>query len=75
MKTLFLGDVCPTAATNHLFEIEDVSTLFTDSLPLFDGNDINFVNIEVALTESDKDIKKLVLPLRLPLRPLRFWRM
>lgn len=59
MKTLFLGDVCPTAATNHLFEKKDISTLFTDSLPLFEGNDINFVNIEVALTESDKDIKKI----------------
>ncbi len=59
MKTLFFGDVCPTVATNHLFEKEDIPTLFTDVLPEFEGNDINFVNIEVALTERDKSIKKI----------------
>lgn len=58
MKALLLGDVCPMEKTNPLFEKGDIETLFTDTLELFRGNDINFVNLECALTEHDVPIKK-----------------
>lgn len=58
MKTLLLGDVCPTTDSNPLFEIGDVDTLFTDTLELFKGNDLNFVNLECTLTDGASPIKK-----------------
>ena len=58
MKALLLGDFCPTDATNPLFEKGDLATLFTDTLPLFQGNDINFVNLECAITEHEGKIPK-----------------
>ncbi len=64
MKTLLMGDMSPTAATNPLFEQMDVATLFTDVVTLFQGNDVNFVNLECALTDSEKDIEKFGPPLK-----------
>ena len=64
MKTLLLADLSPTANTNPLFAKKDVETLFSDVVTLFQGNDINFVNLECALTEYDKDIKKFGPPLK-----------
>ena len=58
MKTLLLGDFSPTAVTNPLFVKKDIEGLFHDTLPLFQGNDINLVNLECALTKSEKDIEK-----------------
>ncbi len=58
MKALLLGDVSPTIITTPLFEKKDIEALFGDSVSLFQNNDINFVNLECALTESDKEIKK-----------------
>ncbi|MBE7026470.1 MAG: CapA family protein [Ruminococcaceae bacterium] len=58
MKTLLLGDVCPTGLTNPLFDKMDIDTLFGDTTTLFENNDINLVNLECALTEHDKDIIK-----------------
>lgn len=58
MKALLLGDVCPTIVTNPLFEKGDIETLFNDTLSIFKGNDINMVNLECALTESEHKIKK-----------------
>lgn len=58
MKTLLLGDVCPSGCTKPLFEKVDTETLFTDTLSLFEGNDINFVNLECAITESQRPIRK-----------------
>ena len=58
MKTLLLGDLCPTLVTNSIFEKGDTDALFGDTQQLFEGNDINIVNLECALTESDKEIKK-----------------
>lgn len=64
MKTLLLGDLSPTAATNPLFEKKDVAALFTDTVSIFRGNDVNFVNLECVLTESSADIEKFGPPLR-----------
>lgn len=64
MKALLLGDVSPTAVTNPLFEEQNVGALFTDVVTLFEGNDVNFVNLECALTESEKSIEKFGPPLK-----------
>ena len=58
MKTLLLGDVCPTAATNPLYDAKDIATLFGCTTSLFAGNDVNIVNLECAITDSDKSILK-----------------
>ena len=58
MKIMLMGDFCPKENTNELFKQKDLKTLFGDFLPYFEGNDINFVNIECALTESNGAIEK-----------------
>ena len=64
MKTLLLGDLSPTIVTNPLFAQKDTDTLFTDVITLFQDNDVNFVNLECALTECEKDIEKFGPPLK-----------
>lgn len=64
MKALLLGDLSPTVVTNPLFEKGDTQALFSDTLSLFEGNDINFVNLECALTDHDQAIKKFGPPLK-----------
>ena len=61
MKALLFGDVSPTVITEPLFVQKDVETLFTDVVTLFEGNDINFVNLECAVTDYEKDIEKFEL--------------
>ena len=68
MKTLLLGDLSPTVATDPLFDACDVEALFTDTASLFEGNDVNFVNLECALTDSDKSIEKFGPPLKASVR-------
>ena len=58
MKTLFLGDLSPTKVSNPLFEKGDIENLFTDTISLFEGNDVNFINLECALTNSENEIEK-----------------
>lgn len=58
MKTLFLGDLSPTPVTNPLFAKGDIETLFTDTVSLFEGNDVNFINLDCALTNSENKIEK-----------------
>lgn len=64
MKALLLGDLSPTTYTNPLFAQKDIDALFHDTVSLFEGNDINFVNLECALTDSDVPIKKFGPPLK-----------
>ncbi len=64
MKVLLLGDVCPTKASNPFFDNKDVEVLFSDTVTLFKNNDVNIVNLECAITESDKDIIKFGPPLK-----------
>lgn len=59
MKALLLGDVSPTSENIEAFVSGDIQTLFTDTLPLFQSNDINFVNMECALTGRESPIQKL----------------
>lgn len=58
MKTLFLGDLSPTPTTNPLFAKGDIKNLFNDTISLFQNNDVNFINLECALTTYDKEIEK-----------------
>ena len=58
MKTLLLGDLSPTINSNHLFKEQNKEKLFYDTIDLFKGNDVNFVNLECALTDCDIPIKK-----------------
>lgn len=64
MKALLLGDLSPTNVTNSLFKEKATSKLFTDTISVFQGNDINFVNLECALTECENDIEKFGPPLK-----------
>lgn len=66
MRALLLGDVSPTASNRHLFECGDIETLFADTRSLFEGNDINFVNLECALTRHQTPIPKFGPPLAAP---------
>ena len=64
MKTVLLGDMSPTIVTDPLFAVKDTEALFTDVVTLFQGNDVNFVNLECALTESERSIEKFGPPLK-----------
>lgn len=67
MKMLLLGDVCPTANNAEFFEKKDMTTLFGNSMPIFEGNDFTFVNLECALTEHDVPIDKYGPALKAPI--------
>ncbi len=58
MRIMLAGDICPTNFTNPLFEKQDIETLFGDTLSIFEGNDVNFINLETALGRSGAPIKK-----------------
>ncbi|MBQ9131326.1 MAG: CapA family protein [Clostridia bacterium] len=58
MKLLLLGDVSPTKHNAHLWQAQDVATLFEDTTDLFRGNDLNFINLECTLTSSENRIQK-----------------
>jgi len=59
MKALLLGDVSPTDENVELFRSGDIASLFTDTLSLFERNDINMVNMECALTDEPSPIEKI----------------
>ena len=67
MKTLLLGDICPTYKTAELYKKGATGELFTDTLKLFNSKDFIFANLECALTESDGAIKKFGPNLKAPL--------
>jgi len=58
MKTLLLGDLCHNKKNAQQFKNQDMEALFNDTLPVFAGNDICFVNLECAVTESENAIMK-----------------
>ena len=66
MKTLLMGDVCATDQSREKFIQKDLDTLFGDTLELFRGNDVTFVNLECAITESENRIKKFGPNLKSP---------
>lgn len=64
MNALLLGDFSPTELTDPLFEKGLVDVLFSDTVSLFQNNDINFVNLECAITDSENAINKIGPPLK-----------
>jgi poly-gamma-glutamate capsule biosynthesis protein CapA/YwtB (metallophosphatase superfamily) len=66
MKTLLLGDVCPTTVTAPLFTNKNISELFTDVASIFDNKDFVFANLECALTDHDGKIQKFGPCLKAP---------
>jgi poly-gamma-glutamate synthesis protein (capsule biosynthesis protein) len=58
MKTLLLGDFCAKESNMKLIREKDLDLLFNDTLSVFKGNDVTFVNLECAITESENAIKK-----------------
>lgn len=64
MKAFILGDLSPTDCTNPIFASKDTEALLHDAVTLFEGNDINFVNLECALTDSGASIEKFGPPLK-----------
>lgn len=67
MKTLLVGDICPTAYSTPYFAQKDISTLFNDTTSLFEDKDFVFANIECAITESENAIKKCGPNLKAPI--------
>lgn len=66
MKTLFVGDICPTKYTEAAFAAADMNTLFNDTLSIFKTRDFVFANLECAITESENRIKKFGPNLKAP---------
>ncbi len=66
MKTLFVGDICPTKYTEEAFAAADMKTLFNDTLSIFKNRDFVFANLECAITESENRIKKFGPNLKAP---------
>ena len=58
MKTLLLGDISPTKISDPLFDAMKIEELFHDTVNLFEGNVLNFVNLECAITTSEDGIEK-----------------
>lgn len=53
MKTLLLDDLSPTSTTDKPFNAFEIDELFHDTVSLFEGNDLNFVNSECDITTAD----------------------
>ena len=66
MKLLLLGDVCPTDHSWDAFASANVEQLFGDTATLFERNDFNVINLECAITDSDKGIDKFGPCLKAP---------
>ena len=66
MKTLLLGDLSPTKDTCDLYVNGEVDTLFGDIRTLFDGNDVNLINLECAITEHEEGINKFGPCIKVP---------
>ena len=66
MKTLLVGDVCPTAKTTPYYAAKDIATLFGDTVSLFEEKDLVFVNLECTITESENRIRKCGPNLKAP---------
>ncbi|MBE6561180.1 MAG: CapA family protein [Ruminococcaceae bacterium] len=66
MKTLLMGDICATDQSREVFIRKDMDVLFGDTLELFKNNDVTFVNVECAITDSENRIKKFGPNLKSP---------
>ena len=67
MKTLLVGDVCPTVHSTQYYKEKNIPALFTDTVSLFENKDLVFANIECAFTESENRIAKFGPNLKAPI--------
>lgn len=67
MKTLLVGDVCPTVDSTPYYAEKNIPALFGDTVSLFENKDLVFANIECAITESENKIAKFGPNLKAPL--------
>lgn len=59
MKLIFCGDLVPTEVTRPALDRGDPAALMGDALPLLSSGDFCIANLECALTDRNKPIKKL----------------
>lgn len=67
MKTVLLGDICPTTENGFMYKEKRTEEIFSDTLPIMRGADFVAVNLECALTEHENQIDKFGPPLKAPL--------
>lgn len=58
MKITIFGDICPTKDTQVAFDRGDTKAIFGDTLAEIESSDIVIGNLECAVTDSPKPIKK-----------------
>ncbi|MBQ8250203.1 MAG: CapA family protein [Clostridia bacterium] len=68
MKTLFVGDICPTDITREGYATGNTAALFSDTVTLFNESEFTFANLECAITDSDGAIKKYGPNLKAPVK-------
>lgn len=66
MKTLLVGDICPTVYSTPYYKEKNIPALFGDTVTLFENKDLVFANIECAITESENKIMKFGPNLKAP---------
>lgn len=68
MKLFVAGDICPTDVTRGGFAAADVENLFGSVTRLVSGADGFLVNLECAVTESGRALRKMGPNLKAPVR-------
>lgn len=58
MKITIFGDICPTKDTKHAFNRGDAMAIFGETLQEIESSDIVIGNLECAVTDCPKPIKK-----------------
>lgn len=59
MKLILCGDICPTELTRPAFDAGDVAALLGGAEDIIKSGDFALANLECALTDGDKAIRKL----------------
>ncbi len=57
-KIVIFGDICPTKDTQAAFESGDRHAIFGEILPAIEGADLVIGNLECAITDSPRPIRK-----------------
>jgi hypothetical protein len=58
MKITIFGDICPTKDTQDAFNRGDAKAIFGDILAEIESSDVVIGNLECAVTDNPKPIKK-----------------
>jgi len=74
MKTLLLGDICPTKENENLYREVKTEEIFRDTLGVMRSADFVAANLECAITLCENDIKKFGPPLKAPLETAKVFK-